>query len=134
MLTNNYGHIVQIASVCAFTGIVGLSDYCASKSATVSFAETLRLELKALKKTGIVVTCVCPFQISTGMFEGARLKYPSFFPELSAEEVAERTLRAVTEGHFMVVLPRLFYLTTFVKRCVYVCLQARISVCGCVSL
>lgn len=116
MLTNDYGHIVQIASVCAFTGIVGLSDYCASKSASVSFAETLRLELHAQNKTGISVTCVCPYKIDTGMFGGAKLRFPSLFPELRGEEVAERTLRAVAERQFMVVLPRLFYLTMFVKR------------------
>ena len=70
MIENDYGYIVSIASVVAFGGIPGLSAYSASKSAAYTFAEALRNELRAAKKTGITVTCVCPYHIRTGMFSG----------------------------------------------------------------
>ena len=70
MIENDYGYIVSIASVVAFGGLSGLTEYSASKSAAFTFAEALRHELRAAKKTGITVTCVCPYHIRTGMFKG----------------------------------------------------------------
>ncbi len=116
MMTNNYGYIAQICSVCAFVGGSGLSDYCASKSAAVMFAETLRTELRAANKSGINVTCVCPAHIGdTRMFAGVRTKLQWLLPSLKAEDVAERTLRAMWDGEFLVAMPRLFYLFIFMK-------------------
>ena len=70
MLDNNYGYIVSIASVMAFQGVPKLSDYSASKAAALSFAESLRYELRQEKKTGITVTCICPYHIRTELFKG----------------------------------------------------------------
>ena len=117
MVENNYGYIVEISSILAFAGAVGLSDYCASKSAVVSFSETLRSELMAAKKTGISVTCVCPYHIgNTSMFSSVRTKFPKLLPSLVAEDVAERVIRAVTEKQFLVVIPKSFYFSLFLKR------------------
>jgi len=116
MMENNYGYIVQICSICAFVSSSGLTDYCASKSAAVTFAETLRTELKVANKDGISVTCVCPSHIgNTGMFTGLRVKFPRLFPSLKVEEVAERTLRATVEKQFMVAIPRNFNMFLFLK-------------------
>ena len=76
MLENNYGYIVSISSVMAFSGVAGLTDYCASKAAAFTFAEALRHELKAANKNGITVTCVCPYHMSTGMFAGVNSMSP----------------------------------------------------------
>lgn len=117
MMENNYGYVVQICSVCAFVGLAGLSDYCASKSASVMFAETLRTELRASNKDGVSVTCVCPYHMKdTRMFAGAKPRLPWLFRSLKTDEVAERTLRAVTERQFLVAIPRMFYLSLFMKR------------------
>lgn len=121
MLENNYGYIVSIASVMAFGGAVGLTDYCASKAAAVSFAETLRLELKAANKNGITVTCVCPYHMSTGMFAGVKTMLPFLLRTLKPEEVAERTLHGVADRQFLVVIPRIFYLLLLLKRCALMC-------------
>ncbi|XP_042869558.1 protein dhs-3-like [Penaeus japonicus] len=72
MLESNKGHVVNIASMAGWVGCNGLVDYCSSKFAAVGFDEALRLELKALGKTGVKTTCVCPVYISTGMFEGVQ--------------------------------------------------------------
>ena len=117
MMKNNYGYIVHISSILSFMGVVGLSDYCASKSATVSFAESLRSELRSAKKTGITVTCVCPYHIAdAGMFASYKSELPRLLPSLNAESVASRVLKAVKEKQFLVVTPRMFYFTLFFKR------------------
>lgn len=117
MMENNYGYIVQVSSVLSFMGVAGLTDYCASKSAVVSFAESLRSELIAANKTGVTVTCICPYHISnTGMFQSIKTKFPRLMPPLQVEDVAWRVIRAVKEKQFLVVMPRHFYFTSFVKR------------------
>lgn len=114
MLENNYGYVVQVSSILAYSGIPRLSSYCASKAAALSFAESLREELRAQRKTGVTVTCVCPFHIDTSMFAGVTT--PSLFPTLKAEEVAERTLQAMKQRQFIVAIPRSMYFLLFIKR------------------
>ena len=121
MLENNYGYIVSISSVMAYSGVAGLTDYCASKAAASTFAEALRHELKAANKNGITVTCVCPYHMSTGMFAGVKTFFPSLLRTMKPEEVAERTLRGVADRQFLVVIPRIFYLLLMLKRCVLMC-------------
>lgn len=82
MLENNYGHIVTIASIAGWSGVRGLADYCASKFGAVGFDESLRFELRALKKN-VKTTCICPYFINTGMFDGAKSKFPLLLPILS---------------------------------------------------
>ena len=115
MLENNYGYIVQVASVIAFEGVAKLSGYCASKAAARSLAETLRHELRGQKKTGVSVTCVCPYQLDTSMFDRVKTTFPSLFPALRAEFVAERILQAMEERQFIVCTPRIMYLLIAVK-------------------
>lgn len=72
MIANKRGHIVTIASMAGLAGVPGLSDYCASKYGAVAIDESVRLELqqKGLDRF-IKTTCICPYLINTGMFEGA---------------------------------------------------------------
>jgi all-trans-retinol dehydrogenase (NAD+) len=72
MLEKNHGHIVTIASMAGIYGVSGLCDYSASKFAAFGFNESLRNEFARLNKTGVYTTCVCPFYINTGMFEGVK--------------------------------------------------------------
>ncbi len=116
MLENDYGYIVSVSSILAFGGLAGLTDYCASKAAAYTFAESLRQELCAAKKTGISVTCICPYLINTGMFNGVKVTFPSITRTLSTEEVADRTVRAVAEKQFVIILPRTMYTLLFLKR------------------
>lgn len=74
MMIRNHGHIVTIASSAGLLGVTGLSDYCASKFAAVGFDESLRNELMAQNKEGIHTTVVCPYLISTGMFDGCSVR------------------------------------------------------------
>ena len=48
------------------------ADYCSSKFAAVGFAESVALEMIAMKKDGVKTTIVCPSLINTGMFDGCK--------------------------------------------------------------
>ena len=45
MRKNNYGRIINVSSVVAFTGVAGASHYCAAKAGIVGFSKALSLEL-----------------------------------------------------------------------------------------
>ena len=104
MIANKKGHIVTIASIAGLAGVPGLSDYNASKFGAVGLDESVRLELKKLGHYGYVkTTCICPFFINTGMFEGAKSAFPLYI--LSQEEVVTRIINAIQQEEAQVVLP-----------------------------
>lgn len=94
MIAKKKGHIVSIASMAGHVSLPGLSDYCASKFGAVAIDEALRLELK---KNGhysyIKTTCICPYFIDTGMFNGAKTAFPMYI--LSPDEVVTRIIYAI---------------------------------------
>mmetsp|Transcript_51471 Transcript_51471/g.71428 ORF Transcript_51471/g.71428 Transcript_51471/m.71428 type:complete len:81 (+) Transcript_51471:563-805(+) len=79
MLEKKSGHIVSIASVAGHIGVRGLVDYCASKFGAVGFDESLRMELNNLN-SNVHTTCICPFFINTGMFDGVKSKLNFILP------------------------------------------------------
>ncbi|XP_062520450.1 short-chain dehydrogenase/reductase family 16C member 6-like [Corticium candelabrum] len=75
MLKSSKGHIVTIASVAGLYGTAGLSDYCASKFATVGFIESLRQEIRYARKDGVHVTLVCPYHVATDLGRDLKIRY-----------------------------------------------------------
>lgn len=115
MLENNYGYITNISSVIAFGGFPKLSNYGASKAAVLSFSESLRHELKQQSKTGVTVTCVCPYLMDTELISGVTSNFPSFFGPLKVEFVADRIFQALKDRQFMVAIPRSAYAQVCLK-------------------
>ncbi|XP_039928404.1 epidermal retinol dehydrogenase 2-like isoform X1 [Hirundo rustica] len=115
MVAANHGHLVCIASCAGFLGISHISDYCASKFAALGFAESIDMEMRALRKTGIKTTIVCPYVINTGMFDGVKAKWPRVLPILDPEYVAERIISAVRQNQEMLFIPRIFYFLYFFR-------------------
>jgi len=103
MIGNNSGQIVNIASSAGFFGMPRMSEYCASKFAVVGVSDALRMELKTMKKSGIKLTVVCPYVISTGMFEG--FKPLLFNPVLDPVKVATKIIRAVEKEKPYLLIP-----------------------------
>jgi 2-dehydro-3-deoxy-L-rhamnonate dehydrogenase (NAD+) len=66
MLKNNYGRIVNIASVAGKEGNPNASAYSASKAAVIGLTKSVG---KELAKTGIRVNCVTPAAVKTAMFD-----------------------------------------------------------------
>ena len=125
MIANKKGHIVSIASMAGMAGIAGLTDYCASKWGAVAIDESLRGELKKNGHYGYVkTTCICPFFISTGMFEGAKNAFPMYI--LTPEEVVTRIIHAIRQEEAYVVIPWRGNIV-FLTKCLPVSIVDRLS-------
>ena len=79
----------------------------------LGFSESLALELEMLGHRHVHVTAVCPSYVTTGLFEGARP--PRTTRLLTAERVAELTLRAVLRNRPTVRTPWLVAVTPAMK-------------------
>ncbi|XP_067240330.1 epidermal retinol dehydrogenase 2 isoform X1 [Chanodichthys erythropterus] len=115
MLQRNHGHLVCVACHGALFAMNGLADYCASKSAAVSFAESIALELLVLKKEGIKTTIVCPYLINTKMFGGCQTKRPSFLPVLDQRHAAKQIVDAILQEKMYLLLPSSLYFLMALK-------------------
>jgi all-trans-retinol dehydrogenase (NAD+) len=104
MLRRDRGHVVTMASAAGLVGVAKQTDYSASKHAAVGFMESLRAELRS-DGAHVSTTTVCPFYIDTGMFEGARSKWPWLLPILREPDVAAKILRAIERDRAMLHLP-----------------------------
>lgn len=99
MARRGSGTLVAIASVAAIRGMPGHGAYCASKAGVVAYAESLRGECRG---SGIRIVTLLPGYIATPMT--ARNRYPMPFL-ISAEQFAQRALRAIDRGTTYAVIP-----------------------------
>lgn len=93
------GTLAGITSVAGIRGLAGAGAYCASKSAAITYLESLRLELRS---AGVRVVTVVPGYIATPMTAGN--PYPMPFL-LSAGEAARRIARVIARGDRYAVVP-----------------------------
>lgn len=99
MIEVGRGTLAGIASVAGFRGLAGNGAYCASKSAVITWMESLRAELYG---TGVSVVCVCPGYIDTPMTRVNRFHMPFL---ISAEDAARRIARAIAAKRRLAVIP-----------------------------
>ena len=93
------GRLVGIASVAGLRGLPGAGAYSASKAATISYLESLRIELRA---SGVRVVTLAPGYIETPMTAVNPYRMPFL---LSADEAARRFARAIDAGTSYAVIP-----------------------------
>ena len=67
MLARNYGKIINIASVAALAGCMGMPSYNASKGGVVSLTRSQAMDGV---EHGITANCICPGVFSSEMTEG----------------------------------------------------------------
>jgi short-subunit dehydrogenase len=93
------GTLAGIASVAGFRGLAGASSYSASKSAAITWLESLRAEMYG---SGVSVVCVCPGYIDTPMTQVNRYRMPFI---ISAHDGARRIARAIATRRRLAVIP-----------------------------
>ncbi len=104
MVTRNSGHICNIASSAGFITNPKMSVYAASKWAVIGWSDSLRLEMKQMKKD-VNITTIMPYYINTGMFDGIK----STIPILDPEKTAAIIIRAIERNVKMRSISRSLY-------------------------
>ncbi|WP_218599681.1 SDR family oxidoreductase [Polaribacter sp. NJDZ03] len=107
MLDQNSGHICNIASSGGLISNPKMSVYAASKWSLIGWSDSLRLEMKQLKKS-IHVTTIMPYYINTGMFDGVQSKIPILDPEAASLTI----IKAIENNKRMVTIPGYIYRLT----------------------
>lgn len=93
------GRLVGIASVAGIRGLPGAEAYSASKSAAITYLESLRLEMRS---SGIKVVTIAPGYIETPMTAINPYRMPFLLP---ADEAARRFAGAIERGTSYTVIP-----------------------------
>jgi short-subunit dehydrogenase len=93
------GTLVGIASVAGFRGLPGGGAYSASKSAAITYLESLRVELHG---SGVSVVTICPGYIRTPMTAKNRYRMPFL---MDADEAARRMARVIAARRRFAVIP-----------------------------
>jgi short-subunit dehydrogenase len=93
------GTLAGIASVGGFRGLAGNGAYCASKSAAITWMESLRAELYG---SGVSVVCICPGYVDTPLTRVNRFRMPFLLPP---DEAARRIARAIAARRRLAVVP-----------------------------
>lgn len=106
----NHGHVVTISSVAGMLSVPGQVDYNASKFAAFAIDEGLRYELRN-SNSKVKTTCICPYFVNTGMFEGAKTKWPTIIPMLEVDWICKRTVDAIRQEEKVVVTPYIISLS-----------------------
>ena len=99
MKSNRHGTLVGIASVAGIRGLPGAGAYSASKSAVITYCESLRLELAP---HGVSVVTIAPGYVRSEM----TAKNPYAMPFLLETDVfAKRAARAIESRRRYAVIP-----------------------------
>ncbi|EJX08117.1 short-chain dehydrogenase/reductase sdr [gut metagenome] len=99
MKKRGHGQLVGIASVSGIRGLPGSEAYCASKSAVITYTESLRVELG---KVGLRVQTICPGFVATPLTAKNPYKMPFI---LTADEFATLAVKKIDAGTSYCVLP-----------------------------
>jgi NAD(P)-dependent dehydrogenase (short-subunit alcohol dehydrogenase family) len=98
MLARRRGDLVQFGSLAGWLPSQGFGAYSATKSAVITFTETLAHELRT---SGLRIVCVCPPIVDTPLLDQVREHAPKSFeqqPRIRPEEVLDSIERALDRG------------------------------------
>jgi len=104
MVERRRGTVVNVASAAALIGSAKMTDYAASKFGVFGFTEALHNEMR-LDSTGVRTMIVCPYYMSTGMFEGVTTRFSLFLPIVRPQMVAVKVLNGIERGTRQVIEP-----------------------------
>ena len=98
MLAAGSGQIVNVASVAAFTGVVGFASYSASKAYVVTLSESLAVRYAS---RGVTVMALCPGYVRTEMHDASSTPTSGLVARLmwlDPEQLVEVALRDLRRG------------------------------------
>jgi short-subunit dehydrogenase len=105
------GTLVGIASVAGFRGLPGGGAYSASKSAAITYLESLRVELHG---SGVSVVTICPGYIRTPMTAANRYRMPFL---IDADDAARQMARVIAAKRRFAVIPwRMAFVAIVLRR------------------
>jgi NADP-dependent 3-hydroxy acid dehydrogenase YdfG len=107
MQKNNYGHIVNIASIAGKYPLPGMSLYGASKAGLISMSETVKEEVR---NNNICISIINPGAVATDIWDHIPVNYDRS-KMIKPEEVADTVLFVLTNANNctvdeITVLPR----------------------------
>ncbi|MGB5695224.1 MAG: SDR family NAD(P)-dependent oxidoreductase [Polyangiales bacterium] len=107
-LERRRGHVINVASMAAFTPAPGLAAYCATKHAVRAYTHSCALDHR---HAPIDWTVVCPSAVETPMLEGMRRRRAGavVFTEepMAPEKVASAVVDTIREPQREVLVPSL---------------------------
>jgi NAD(P)-dependent dehydrogenase (short-subunit alcohol dehydrogenase family) len=99
MACRGSGTLVGIGSVAGIRGLPGHGAYCASKSAVISYCESLRGEMRPF---GVKVVTICPGYIDTPLTRQNRYSMPFL---MRPQDFADSAFRTIGRGTSYRVIP-----------------------------
>lgn len=100
MMQRNQGSILNVSSSAGLVANPRMTAYVASKWSIFGWSDSLRLEMKKLKKN-IHITTFAPYYIDTGMFDGVKSQIPLIKPEKAARKI----VRSIEKKRTIVAMP-----------------------------
>ncbi len=105
MATRKTGHILNVASLAAWTPIPSQNVYAATKAYVLAFSQALTDEMNAAGN-GVIVSALCPGYTATKMMDnpdqGATLRIPANMM-MSSKDVADQGIIGCLSGKHTVV-------------------------------
>jgi len=117
MLERDSGHICNIASLAGMLSNPRMSVYAATKWGLIGWSDSLRLEMKQLRKQ-VKITTIMPYYMSTGMFAGVK----SLVPILKPEPTALKIIRAIERNRIYLAMPFTYNFVRFLQGIMPVCI------------
>ena len=99
MKARGHGQLVGLGSVAGIRGLPGSEAYCASKSAVITYCESLRIELA---RHGIRVSTICPGFVRTPLTAANPYRMPFI---MDPDDFAREAVEAITSGTSYRVIP-----------------------------
>lgn len=101
MIEQKNGYFLQVISAAALLSLIGDSAYSATKSAALSFAESLAISHMG---DGIKVSAVCPQYVATEMLGYTKINQNTLSPGLlSPNQVAEKVIEGLKAETFLIL-------------------------------
>lgn len=131
MLVENFGKILNVASIAAFQPGPYMSVYYASKAFVLSFSEAVRNELR---KTGVNISVLCPGPVKTEFEKSADLEKSKLFSILKpvdAKKVAQKGYEGLYRNK-AIIIPGFFnktavFMSRFIPRGIIVNMARKIQ-------